>query len=261
MASLESWVSNPEGTYMHESSLPRSLDDLILPVSLKRELVSFVADCKTGTQGRNDATAKRFAGGPKALFCGPPGAGKTVAAGAVAAHLGMSLERVDLFEVVGKYIGETEKNLARVFNEATAKHVVLLLDEADGLFGKRSDVKDSHDRYANLEATALSERLEAHKGVVILRSNMKSNLDSAFMRRLRFVIEFPLPSEAQRGELWKKCLPEIPELKTDDAIRTLTSASPRTGGEIRAAVEAARLKAVAEARPITIEDLRWATGG
>jgi SpoVK/Ycf46/Vps4 family AAA+-type ATPase len=246
---------------MDESALPRSLDDLIVPAVVMRELASFLAECRTSKSGRLDAATKVPSRWPEALFCGPPGTGKTAAAGAVAAQLGMLLQRVDLSAVVSKYIGETEKNLARVFDGAEVNDVVLLLDEADALFGKRSEVKDSHDRYANLETKALAERLEAHTGVVILRSNVKSSLDPAFIRRLRFVIEFPLPSETERGRLWRKFLPPSPELVTDEAIRILTSATPRTGNEIRAAVEAARLQAAAQGRPVTFEDLTHSTGG
>jgi SpoVK/Ycf46/Vps4 family AAA+-type ATPase len=246
---------------MDESAVARSLDDLIVSTAVMRELVSFVAECRTRDTGPKDVATKASGARRKALFCGPPGAGKTAAAGAVAGQLGMSLERVDLSAVVSKYIGETEKNLARVFDGAAVNDVVLLLDEADALLGRRSDVKDSHDRYANVETKALVERLEAHAGVVIVRSNVKSSLDPAFIRRLRVVIEFPLPSETERGALWRKFLPASAELMSDEAIRILTNAEPRTGTEIRAAIEAALLQAAAEARAITFEDLAHSSGG
>jgi SpoVK/Ycf46/Vps4 family AAA+-type ATPase len=255
-----SWTSNPEETFMSESSIPLPLDDLVVPDAVMRELVLFISACRTSRRSRNDTTGKPPAGTPKALFCGPPGTGKTLAAGVVAGQLGVSLHRVDLSSVVSKYIGETEKNLARVFDDATTTDAVLLLDEADSLLGKRSEVKDSHDRYANFDTKALVERLEAHTGVVILRSNTKSNLDPAFLRRLRFVIEFPLPSEAERVKLWRKFLPKGADLMSDEAIGILTTTRPLTGSGIRAAIEAARLKAGAEGRPLTFEDLRQTIG-
>jgi SpoVK/Ycf46/Vps4 family AAA+-type ATPase len=254
------WTSKPEETFMSEFSIPLPLNDLVVPDAVMRKLVLFISDCRTSTRSRKDTPGKPPAGRPKALFCGPPGTGKTLAAGVVAGQLSKPLHRIDLSSVVSKYIGETEKNLARVFDEAAMTDVVLLLDEADSLLGKRSEVKDSHDRYTNLDTKALAERFEAHPGVVILRSNLKSNCDPAFLRRLRFVIEFPLPSEAERVKLWRKFLPPGAELMTDEAIRILTTTRPLTGSGIRAAIEAARLKAEAEGRPLTFEDLRHAAG-
>jgi SpoVK/Ycf46/Vps4 family AAA+-type ATPase len=128
--------------------------------------------------------------GVAALFTGPSGTGKTKAAEAIAADLGVPLHRVDLSTVISKYIGETEKNLQRLFDAAEAAGAVLFFDEADALFGKRTDVKDSHDRYANLEVSYLLQRIERFKGLVILASNTKSNIDSAFARRLRYIIDF-----------------------------------------------------------------------
>ena len=129
-----------------------------------------------------------------ALFHGPKGTGKTLTAQAIARELGLDVLRVDLASVVSKYIGETEKNLDAIFDEAERSGTVLLFDEADALFGKRSEVKDSHDRYANIEVSYLLQRLEAFNGIAIFTSNVRQNIDPAFLRRLRFVIEFPLRS-------------------------------------------------------------------
>lgn len=126
-----------------------------------------------------------------ALFHGPSGTGKTLAALAIARELGTQVWRIDLASVVSKYIGETEKNIDAVFADAEQSGAVLLLDEADALFGKRSDVKDSHDRYANIETSYLLQRIEAFKGIAILTTNARQNIDEAFVRRLRFVVEFP----------------------------------------------------------------------
>ena len=142
-----------------------------------------------------------------ALFAGPSGTGKTLAAEILANELRLDLFRIDLSAVVSKYIGETEKNLRRVFDAAEEGGAVLLFDEADALFGKRSEVKDSHDRYANVEISYLLQRMEAYRGLAILTTNMKEALDPAFLRRLRFVVQFPFPDQAQRAEIWRRIFP------------------------------------------------------
>jgi hypothetical protein len=145
--------------------------------------------------------------GTAALFAGPSGTGKTLAAEVLAAELELDLYRIDLSQVVSKYIGETEKNLRRVFDAAENSGAVLLFDEADALFGKRSEVKDSHDRYANIEVSYLLQRMEVYRGLAILTTNLKSSLDPAFLRRLRFVVQFALPDAAQRAEIWRRAFP------------------------------------------------------
>jgi ATPase family associated with various cellular activities (AAA) len=142
-----------------------------------------------------------------ALFAGESGTGKTLAAGAIANAAGLDLYRVDLAALVSKYIGETEKNLKRLFDAAEASGAVLLFDEADALFGKRSEVKDSHDRYANIEVAYLLQKIEAYRGLAILTTNMKSALDRAFLRRIRFIITFPFPDAQAREEIWRRQLP------------------------------------------------------
>ena len=145
--------------------------------------------------------------GISALFAGPSGTGKTMAGEVLANELNLDLYRIDLSQVVNKYIGETEKNLRRVFDAAEEGGAILLFDEADALFGKRSEVKDSHDRYANIEISYLLQRMEAYRGLAILTTNMKSALDTAFLRRLRFVVQFPFPDAAQRAEIWRRVFP------------------------------------------------------
>ncbi|HZH79644.1 MAG TPA: ATP-binding protein [Archangium sp.] len=145
--------------------------------------------------------------GITALFSGLSGTGKTLAAEVLAAELRLDLYRIDLSQVVDKYIGETEKNLRRVFDAAEEGGAVLLFDEADALFGKRSEVKDSHDRHANIEVGYLLQRMEEYRGLAILTTNAKEALDSAFLRRLRFVVEFPFPTPEQRAEIWRKAFP------------------------------------------------------
>ncbi|MBL9135482.1 MAG: ATP-binding protein [Verrucomicrobiales bacterium] len=146
--------------------------------------------------------------GIAALFAGESGTGKTMAAEVLANDLGLSLHRIDLSAVVNKYIGETEKNLRRLFDAAEGSGSILFFDEADALFGKRSEVKDSHDRYANIEINYLLQRIEAYRGLAILATNMRSALDSAFLRRLRFVVNFPFPDAAHRRELWRRAFPK-----------------------------------------------------
>src|SRR5262249_14943944 len=157
--------------------------------------------------------------GISALFTGPSGTGKTMAAEVLANELRLDLYRIDLSQVVSKYIGETEKNLARVFDAAEAGGAMLLFDEADALFGKRSDVQDSHDRYANIEVGYLLQRMEAYRGLAILTTNMKSALDPAFLRRLRFVVPFPFPNAEQRAAIWQRIFPRETPTKELDAAK------------------------------------------
>jgi len=145
--------------------------------------------------------------GISALFAGVSGTGKTMAAEVLANELRLDLYRIDLSQVVSKYIGETEKNLRRVFDAAEESGAILLFDEADALFGKRSEVKDSHDRYANIEVSYLLQRMESYRGLAILTTNMKSALDTAFLRRISFVVQFPFPDAAQRANIWRRIFP------------------------------------------------------
>jgi SpoVK/Ycf46/Vps4 family AAA+-type ATPase len=169
--------------------------------------------------------------GIAALFAGPSGTGKTMAAEVLARHLGLDLYRIDLAGVVSKYIGETERNLRRVFDAAEAGGALLFFDEADALFGRRTEVKDSHDRYANVEIDYLLQRMEEYRGLAILASNRKSALDRAFLRRLRFVVELPFPDAAARRRIWRLAFPpQTPLARLDwDALSRLELA----GGNIR----------------------------
>ena len=170
--------------------------------------------------------------GLAALFAGESGTGKTMAAEAIANGAGLDLYRIDLASTVSKYIGETEKNLKKIFDAAELSGAVLLFDEADALFGKRSEVKDSHDRYANIETAYLLQRIEAYRGLAILTTNMKSALDRAFLRRIRFVVQFPFPDDRARSELWQRQFPSQAPLHQDiqwDALARLHL----TGGHIR----------------------------
>src|SRR5262249_9566024 len=169
--------------------------------------------------------------GISALFAGPSGTGKTMAAEVLAADLELDLYRIDLSQIVNKYIGETEKNLRRVFDAAEAGGAVLLFDEADALFGKRSEVKDSHDRYANIEVSYLLQRMESYRGLAILTTNIKPALDEAFLRRLRFIVQFPFPDAAHRAEMWRRAYPHRTPVGTLDFTRLARFSI--AGGHIR----------------------------
>lgn len=171
--------------------------------------------------------------GLSALFSGPSGTGKTMAAEIVANRLEMDLYKVNLPGIVSKYIGETEKNLERLFQEADQSHGILFFDEADALFGKRTEIKDSHDRYANIEIDYLLQRIEAFDGLVILSTNVRGHLDEAFTRRLRFCIEFPLPGEAQRKRIWEKVFPAQTPVAEDVDFDFLAKQFKFSGGNIK----------------------------
>ena len=170
------------------------------------------------------------------LFAGPPGTGKTMAAEVMAHRLKLPMYRIDLSQVVNKYIGETEKNLKRIFDAADVSDMVLFFDEADALFGKRTDVSDSRDRYANLEVSYLLERMERFKGLAILATNRKNDLDQAFLRRIRHIIDFPVPDEAQRAEMWKQMIPKSVAENSRIDIPFLARQFPLSGGHIRSIV-------------------------
>jgi len=171
--------------------------------------------------------------GLSVLFAGPSGTGKTMAAEIIAGELGLDLYKIDLSTVVSKYIGETEKNLSRIFTEAETSNSILFFDEADALFGKRSEVKDSHDRYANIEIGYLLQRMEEYEGVVILATNFRKNMDEAFVRRLHFTVEFPFPNEEDRRRIWQGVWPSDAPRDTGLDLEFLARRFQITGGNIR----------------------------
>ncbi|MER7788913.1 ATP-binding protein [Streptomyces sp. NPDC097640] len=209
-------------------------DDLVLAERQRRilrEIVAHVRQRGTVYQEWGFAETLRRGLGVTALFAGGSGTGKTLAAEVMAKELALDLFIIDLSQVVSKYIGETEKNLRKVFDAAERGGALLLFDEADALFGKRSEVKDSHDRYANLEVSYLLMRMEAYRGLAVLTTNMKKALDPAFMRRIRFVVDFPFPGESERAEIWRKVLPARAPMKDIDAERLAQLTV--SGGSIR----------------------------
>jgi AAA+ superfamily predicted ATPase len=193
--------------------------------------------------------------GLNALFTGPSGTGKTMAAGILAHSLGVDLYKIDLSGVVSKYIGETEKNLNRIFEEASSANVVLFFDEADALFGKRSEVKDAHDRYANIEISYLLQKMEEYDGIAILATNFSQNLDEAFTRRMHFVVEFPFPAAADRELIWRGLFPAEAPRAGDIDFAFLAGQFELSGGHIKNCVVTAAFLAAAEGAPIGMHHL------
>ena len=211
-------------------------EDLILPPNARQRLRELSAAIKRRHVVYAEwGFAQRVACGTgiKALFAGASGTGKTMAAGVIARELGLDMYKIDLSGVISKYIGETEKNLDRIFEAARSANAVLFFDEADAIFGKRSEVKDAHDRYANVEVAYLLQKLEEHDGVVILASNLKRNIDEAFARRLHYVIDFPKPDATQREQLWRGMFPSTAPLAADVNFEFLARQFELAGGDIR----------------------------
>jgi hypothetical protein len=224
-----------------------SWDDLVLPAPQTTTLHQIAAHLRQRIRVYEDWGFSRHSTrglGVSALFSGESGTGKTLAAEVLGSELGLDLYRIDLSAVVSKYIGETEKNLRRVFDAAEDSGAILLFDEADALFGKRSEVKDSHDRYANIEISYLLQRMEAYRGLAILTTNMKTALDRAFQRRLRFIVSFPFPDSELREAIWRQIFPTLTPLAKIDYRRLAKLNLP--GGNIRnIAINAAFLAAEA----------------
>ncbi len=245
------WDACLEVTQLPPSSLAQRIDakatwdDIVLPESERRLLTQLTAQAVYRNTVYDDWGFRRKMNrglGISALFAGDSGTGKTMAAEVIANALHLFLYRIDLSSVVSKYIGETEKNLRQLFDAAEDSACILFFDEADALFGKRSEVKDSHDRYANIETNYLLQRLENFRGLVILATNKKANMDDAFLRRFRFVVNFPLPGVAERKLIWQRAFPENAPLAVLDYDRLASLVL--TGGSIHSiAVSAAFLAA------------------
>jgi SpoVK/Ycf46/Vps4 family AAA+-type ATPase len=237
-------------------------EDLVLPQTVLAQLHALTASVRHRSTVLHDWGFARLSDrglGTTALFAGDSGTGKTFAAEVIAADLDLDLVNVDLSQVVDKYLGETEKRLAKLFDAAEDGGMVLLFDEADALFGKRSQVKDSHDRYANVEVGYLLQRLESFAGLAILTTNARSALDQAFTRRISVIVDFSYPDRDARLQIWQRCLPEaVPRAELD--LARLAEADLAGGGIAAAALQAAYLAADAGA-PLGMEHLgqavRW----
>ncbi len=235
-------------------------EDLVLPAQTTETLHSIVAQVRhrnTVYQDWRFGSRTSRGLGVSVLFSGSSGTGKTLASEVIARALHVDLYRIDLSTVVSKYIGETEKNLRKIFDEAESAGVVLLFDEADALFGKRGEVKDSHDRYANVEVSYLLQRMEEYTGLAILTTNLKTNIDTAFLRRLRFVVDFPFPDAPQREQIWRHMFgPNVP---VEDLDFTQLSSLSVAGGDIYNISLNAAFIAAAEERGVAMRDIFLAT--
>ncbi len=225
------------GTVASKVDVSQTWEDLVVPDETGRTIAELVDQLRhrSTVLGRWGFQRKLGKGlGTTALFSGEPGTGKSMVAGLIAKELGLELYQIDLSRVLSKWIGETEKNLAKVFDAAETGHVVLLFDEADALLGKRTtDVKSANDRYANIETNYILQRLEAFHGVAILTSNLESSIDPALSRRLSFELRFPFPDQEQRAEIWRRMLPaELPVLDDLD-FPALAARFELAGGHIR----------------------------
>lgn len=230
-------------------------DDLVLPESIRTRIEEILHWIRYHQQLQDDAgIGSQLRAGYSALFYGPPGTGKTLTATLLGKSTGREVFRVDLSAVVSKYIGETEKNLAHVFDVAQDRNWILFFDEADALFGKRTEVKDAHDRYANQEVSYLLQRIEEYDGICILASNLRSNIDDAFLRRFSTVINFPIPGPEERMAIWKRALPMSDGVA--DLI-DLVKGYELTGGAIVNATQFAQIEVLSGGRDkIELVDLQ-----
>jgi SpoVK/Ycf46/Vps4 family AAA+-type ATPase len=241
---------------------PFTWSDLVVPDRLREILEDFTFEARDRSAFWDRNGARRLfprGTGLVALFCGPPGTGKTMAAQVIAADLELDLFRIDLASVVSKYIGETAKHLSRIFSRASRMNAILLFDEADALFTKRTEVKDSHDRYANADTSYLLQLLEEYTGVVVLASNKRQNIDPAFIRRVRYVFEFPRPETAERRRIWRQVVGELSGHDTmqrlESTIETLAAHVQLSGAQIKNAVLASIFIARRGGEPLAMHHL------
>jgi hypothetical protein len=233
--------------------------DIVLPLNQHEILRELVANIRHRSKVMEEWGVGRklvASAGVAVLFAGPPGTGKTMAAEVVARELGLDLYKIDLASVVSKYIGETEKNLERIFGEAGSSNAILFFDEADALFGKRSEVKDAHDRYANIEVSYLLQRMEVYEGLTILATNLRANLDEAFTRRLHYIVDFPFPRADERRRIWSALFPQTLPRAADLDLDLLARRYELAGGSIRNVIVAAAYLAANDGQLVTMEHLQ-----
>ena len=237
-------------------------DDLVVPEATRQPLrdICLQAQYRLRVYGEWGFGRKLAGGhGLNVLFAGPSGTGKTMSAQVIANELGLDLYAIDLSQIVSKYIGETEKNLHQIFAAAQAGNAILLFDEADALLGKRSEVKDAHDRYANIEVAYLLQKMEEYEGVTVLTTNLRQNVDDAFARRIRFIVEFPFPEESDRLRIWQSVWPKQTPLGEDVDLEHLARQYRLTGGNIRNVALSAAFLAAEEGVPVMMRHLLLTT--
>ncbi|WP_186017743.1 AAA family ATPase [Burkholderia gladioli] len=237
-------------------------DDIVLPDETRDwllEVLHYARNRHQVVEGWGFDAKHQASRNLSVLFHGPSGTGKTMAASIIANELNLGLFRIDLASIVSKYIGETEKQLAQLFDQAEAMNVVLFFDEAEGLFAKRTDTRDAHDRYANLQTGYLLQRIETYQGIVILSTNLLQNIDKAFLRRFRFIVEYPFPSEAQRLALWRNAFPAAAPLGDDLDFALLAERAPLSGGNINNIAIGAAFLAAAQGAAVGWRHLLQAT--
>ncbi|CAN5323598.1 hypothetical protein BH11MYX1_BH11MYX1_09480 [soil metagenome] len=245
------------GTFGSVVARKALMTELVLPDDVVDTLRDMIAMVKERAQILERWGYQRHLGisrGVAGLYSGEPGTGKTMAASVVASELGLELVRIDLSAVVSKYVGETEKNLGRIFDEAQDAHAMLLFDEADSLFGKRTELKSAQDRFANLEVNYILQRMETFDGVSVLTTNAEAAIDPALQRRLNFRIRFPEPEVGEREKLWRQLLPPATGLVGVDFLG-LAERYDMTGGYIKNAVVRAAVIAARAGRAMVAEDL------
>jgi hypothetical protein len=250
------------------SSLARRIEpkhrfaDLVLPSAQLEQLSAICSQAKHSSivYGAWRFDRKLSLGrGMNVMFTGQPGTGKTMAAEVIAAELGVEILKIDLSQIVSKYIGETEKNLRHLFDQALSANAILFFDEADALLGKRSDVKDAHDRYANTETAYLLQKMEEYPGITILATNLRQNMDAAFTRRMRFIVDFPFPEDEDRLRIWQSVWPTEVPLAADVDLAQMASQFRLAGGGIRNVALAAAFLAAEQRQPVSMRHLMRAT--
>jgi len=255
--------SNPRLASLARKIVPRyTWSDIVLPDdqrAILNEIITTVRERALVLDEWGLGQKLASSAGVTVLFAGPPGTGKTMAAEIIAAELGLDLYKIDLSTVVSKYIGETEKNLERIFSEAQSSNAILFFDEADAIFGKRSEVKDAHDRYANIEISYLLQRMEAYDGVTILATNLRANLDEAFTRRLQFAVDFPFPEEADRLRIWQTLFPPKVPRAADLNFGWLARRFKLSGGSIRNIIVGAAYLGAADGGAVSMKHLLHCT--
>lgn len=255
--------SNHKLANLAHKIVPRySWDDIVLPPKRLQQLQEIKNAAKYSSLVYSDwgfGQKLSLGKGLNVLFTGPSGTGKTMAAEIIAAELGLDIYKIDLSIIVSKYIGETEKNLSQIFTEAQTANAILFFDEADALFGKRSEVRDSHDRYANIETGYLLQRMEEYEGIVILATNLGKNMDDAFVRRMHYNIEFPFPGESNRHRIWQGVWPDSTPVSPDLDLEFMAKHFELSGGNIKNVALAAAFRAANEAGVIQMDHLISAT--